>query len=252
MRLRQVALASNHLDEVVGAFADVFGLKVAYNDPHIQHYGLRNAVLPAGPAFLEVVEPIRDDASAARFLRRRGDAGYMVILQDVDAEAHRARLLAMGVRVVDDIDRPDYRASHFHPADFGGVLASIDEQRSAPDYLEPYGDWMPAGPAWRGACTHDVQDLTSITLAAPAPEALARRWSDLLDQPLDPHDARRLPLACGEIRFAEGPAGQGTAITTIELKVADLASTLEKARRAGLDVSPEGILIGGVRFHAIA
>ena len=251
MRLRQVALASSHLDVVVEAFADVFGLKVAYNDPHIDVYGLRNAVLPAGAAFLEVVEPVRADASAARFLNRRGDAGYMVILQDVDAEAHRARLLAIGVRVVDDIDRRDYRASHFHPADFGGVLVSIDQQRSAPDYLEAYGDWMPAGPDWRAARTDDVLDLTSLTLASPDPDALAGRWSELLDQPLDPTDRRRLPLARGEIRFAQGAADQGTSITAIEMKVADLDAILASARAAGLDITAEGILIGGVRFRPI-
>ena len=251
MRLRQVALASSHLDDVVASLADVFGLKVAYNDPHIHHYGLRNAVLSAGTAFLEVVEPVREDASAARFIRRRGDAGYMVILQDADAGAHRARLLDMGVRVVDDIDRPDYRASHYHPADFGGVLVSIDEQRSAPDYLETYGDWMPAGPDWRASRTNEVLDLTGITLTALDPDALARRWADLLDQPLDPMDSRRLPLTLGEIRFAGGPAGQGTAIAAITLKVADPAAALRRAGDAGLDVTPEGILIGGVRFRVV-
>jgi hypothetical protein len=252
MRLRQVALASSRLDDVVAAFADVFGLKVAYNDPGVGHYGLRNAVLSAGPAFLEVVEPVREDASAGRFIKRRGDAGYMVILQDADAAAHRRRLLDMGVRVVDDIDRPDYRASHFHPADFGGVLASIDEQRSAPDYLEPYGDWMPAGPDWRAARTDEVLDLIGITLTAPDPDALARRWSDLLDQPLDPADSHLLPLARGQIRFAGGPVGQGTSIAAIQLKVADPDAALRRAGHAGLDVTPEGILIGGVRFLATA
>ena len=252
MRLRQVALASSHLDDVIKAFAEVFGLKVAYNDPGVGHYGLRNAVLSAGTAFLEVVEPVRGDASAGRFIKRRGDAGYMVILQDADAAAHRQRLLDMGVRVVDDIDRPDYRASHFHPADFAGVLASIDEQRSAPDYLEPYGDWMPAGPDWRETRTDDVLDLTGITLTAPDPDALARRWAELLDLPLDPADPRRLPLTRGEIRFAGGPAGQGTSIATIELKVADLDATLRRARDAGLDVRPEGISIGGVWFRPTA
>lgn len=252
MRLRQVALASSRLDDVVGSLCDVFSLKVAYNDPHIHHYGLRNAVLPAGAGFIEVVEPIRADASAARFLRRRGDAGYMVILQNADAEAHRARLLAMGVRVVDDIDRPDYRASHFHPADFGGVLVSIDQQRSAADYLEPWGDWMPAGPEWRGALTANVIDLTAVTLATPDPQALAGRWSRLLEQPLDPSGPRRLVLAHGAINFSPDPAGRGTSITQIELTVADLAATLERARASGLDVSPEGVLIGGVRFRAVA
>jgi hypothetical protein len=251
MRLRQVALASSHLDAVVGALADVFGLRVAYNDPHIHHYGLRNAVLSAGPAFLEVVEPVREDASAARFLRRRGDAGYMVILQDADAGAHRARLLDMGVRVVDDIDRPDYRASHYHPADFGGVLVSIDEQRSAPDYLEAYGDWMPAGPDWRATRTNEVLDLTGVTVTAVDPDALARRWANLLDQPLDPTDSRLLRLTRGDIRFSGGSPGQGTAIAAITLKVADPDAALRRAGDAGLDVTPEGVLIGGVRFRAV-
>jgi hypothetical protein len=251
MRLRQVALASSHLDDVVHAFAGVFGLKVAYNDPNIGHYGLRNAVLSAGSAFLEVVEPVRDDASAARFLGRRGDAGYMVILQDADAAAHRARLLDMGVRVVDDIDRPDYRASHFHPADFGGVLVSIDEQRSAPDYLDPYGDWMPAGPDWRATRTGEVLDLSGITLVSPDPDALARRWADLLDTSPDPHDSRLLRLTQGRIRFESGPVGQGTSISEIEMKVADRDTILRRADKAGLDVTPGGILIGGVRFRAL-
>ena len=251
MRLRQVALASSHLNDVIEAFADVFGLKVAYNDPGVGHYGLRNAVLSAGPAFLEVVEPLRDDASAARFIKRRGDTGYMVILQDRDAAAHRARLVSLGVRVIDDIDHPDYRASHFHPADFGGVLVSIDEQRGASDYLEAYGDWMPAGQAWRATRTDEVMDLVGITLVAPDPDALARRWSELLGQPLDPADARLLRLARGDIRFAGG-AGQATSIAAITLRVANLDETLRRAGDAGLDVTPEGIMIGGVRFRCEA
>jgi hypothetical protein len=248
MRLRQVALASNHLDAVVQALGVVFGLEVAYNDPHIHHYGLRNAVLPAGPAFIEVVEPIRADASAARFLARRGDAGYMVILQDSDAEAHRARLAAFGVRIVDDIDRPDYRASHFHPADFGGVLVSIDEQRSAPDYLDPYGDWMPAGPDWRAARTDDVLDIAGLTLRAADPDALARRWSELLDQPLDPDHPRRLSLARGTLWFAPGANDQATSIAALDVRVADRDEILDRAEAAGLDITAEGVLIGGVRF----
>ena len=62
MRLRQVALASRRLDEVAAELAAVFGLKVAYNDPHIHHYGLRNAVLSTGTGFLEIVEPVQADA----------------------------------------------------------------------------------------------------------------------------------------------------------------------------------------------
>lgn len=253
MRLRQVALASGRLDEVVGEFADVFGLKVAYEDPNVGVYGLRNAVLPAGTGFLEIVEPVRDDASAARFLKRRGgDAGYMVILQVTDAEAERARAVALGVRVVDDIDRPHYRCAHFHPADFGGILASFDQQRTEPDHLAPWGDWMPAGPAWRDARTDEVLDLLSVTIASADPSALARRWSQLLARPLDASDPLRIPLEHGAVRFAQAAPDAATCVTGVELKLKDPAQALRRAKAAGLSVNDEGVLIGGVRFRPVA
>lgn len=252
MRLRQVALASGRLDEVVKAFADVFGLKVAYEDPNVGVYGLRNAVLPAGTGFLEIVEPVRDDASAGRFLKRRGgDAGYMVILQVPDAEAERARAAAMGVRVVDDIDRPHYRCSHFHPADFGGILASFDQQRTEPDHLAPWGDWMPAGPDWRRARTDEVLDLVSVTISAPDPAALARRWSELLARPLDRADPLCIPLEHGAVRFAPAVPGAATCVTGVELRVRNPAAAIRNAKAAGLEADERGVLIGGVRFHPV-
>ena len=101
MRLRQVAMMAHQIDPVAGQLEYVFGLKVAFRDPGVGFFGLANVVMPAGGEFIEVLEPIRDDASGARYLARRGgDAGYMVILQDNDALPHRARLEAAGVRVI--------------------------------------------------------------------------------------------------------------------------------------------------------
>ena len=252
MRLRQVALASSGLEQVTDALAKVFGLRVAYNDPHIHGYGLKNAVLPAGTAFLEVVEPVRDDASAARFIRRRGgDAGYMIIIQAADAIAEQARVEALGVRVVDVIDTATYRCAHFHPADFGGVLTSIDQQRTEADHLAPYGDWMPAGPDWQAARGDQVLDLASATLSAADPAALARRWSELLGRPLDPANALRLPLEHGAVVFEQGVDDTPTLISGLELQVADVAAALARAKVAGLDVSDRGVLIGGVRFSPV-
>jgi Glyoxalase-like domain len=252
MRLRQIALASNDLDAAVHGLEEVFGLKVAYNDPHIDHYGLKNAVMSAGSGFLEVVQPIVPTASAARFLSRRGgDAGYMVILQTADAEAERARAANLGVRVVDDIDTPTYRCAHFHPADFGGMLVSFDQQRTVSDYLDPYGDWSPAGPDWRDARTGTVLDLAGLTLSNPDPHGLAALWSKLLDAPLDPGNSLRLPLTHGEVRFCEGD-GPMTWISRIDLKVADSADVLDRARGDGLEVDDDdGVLIGGVRFRPV-
>lgn len=218
MRLRQIALASRRLDAVQAELEETYGLRPAYNDPHIIHYGLRNVVMPAGRSFIEIVEPVRPDASAGRFLDRcGGDAGYMVILQTEDAPAATARAVGLGARVVDTIDRPDYFASHFHPADFGGVLVSFDQQRSGANLLEDYGDWMPAGPDWRAARTDRVRDLTAVTIACADSEAMTQRWAALLDVKAD---GFKLPLAMGEIRFVQAEAGARTSIASIDLTTA--------------------------------
>jgi hypothetical protein len=250
MRVRQIALVSGHLDRVTRELDDVFGLQVAYNDPHIHHYGLKNAVLPAGAAFLEVVEPIRDDASAARHLARRGgDAGYMVIVQVADAPAEQARAEALGVRVVDRIDSAQYYCAHFHPADFGGMLVSFDQQRTETDPLRDGGDWMPAGRDWAAAQADDVADIAAVVLSAADPQALARRWSELMARPLDPADPLRLPLDRGEIRFVPGGEAAPTLIEALDIAVADPSAALARAKAAGLAVTDGAVRIGGVAMR---
>lgn len=254
MRLRQVALVSRDLDGVTDALNKVFDLKVAYRDPGVGHYGLRNAVLPAGKSFIEVVEPISPDASAGRFWDRWGrDAGYMIILQVADAPAETKRVEAQGVRVVDTIDRPFYYCAHFHPADFGGMLTSFDQQRTESDVLNAAGDWMPAGPEWEKAKSDTVLDLKSATLASPDPAGLSKMWAERLGVKPDPADPLRLPIAAGaSMRFAEGPAGTKTSFNAVDLQVRDPKAVEARARDAGLPVDDSGILIGGIRFRPVA
>jgi hypothetical protein len=252
MRVRQVAVVSGDLDATVKALDEAFGLKVAYNDPGVAHYGLKNAVLPAGGAFIEVVEPVREDASAARHLKRRGgDAGYMVIVQVADAPAEQARAEALGVRVVDRIDTGGYYCAHFHPADFGGMLVSFDQQRTESDPLRDGGDWMPAGRDWARAQAKDVQDIRAVVMSAADPFALAQRWSELFGRPLDAADPLRLPLDRGEIRFVAGGAGAATLIEGLDVAVADPGAVTRRAEAAGLPVQDGGVRIGGVTMRPV-
>ena len=81
MRLRQVVMAARDLDPVVDALCGVLGVEVCFRDPNVGVFGLKNALMPLGDAFLEVVCPVQPDASAARYIARKGgDCGYMVII----------------------------------------------------------------------------------------------------------------------------------------------------------------------------
>ena len=89
MRIRQLVLVAEDRDKVVNDLCNLFKIEVAFYDPGIIHFGLENAVIPVGDTFLEVVSPVQENTTAGRYLKRRkGNGGYMVIIQveDMDKE----------------------------------------------------------------------------------------------------------------------------------------------------------------------
>ena len=121
IRLRQVALVAHDLDAVVADLHRVLGLEVAFNDPAVATFGLRNAVLPIGTQFIEVVSPVREGTAGGRQLQRLGgDGGYMVICHTDDHPPVRGRVDDLGVRVAFEHDDHGYRIMQLHPGDTGG------------------------------------------------------------------------------------------------------------------------------------
>ncbi len=253
MRLRQVALIAHDLRPTAQALAAVFGLKVAFRDPAVGVFGLANVVMPVGGEFLEVLEPIRPDASGARYLRRRGgDAGYMVILQVDDALAHRARLEALGVRIIARSEHDDYRFTHFHPGDCAGVLLSIDDTPGA-DWRAPLADWAPAGPHWRDLTSDHALGVAAVTIQARDPESAAERWSQLLDRPWRADsDGIQIALDCGSIRFVAPVDHDGTGVVGVDIRVADGAGAIDRAAVLGLGLRGDGAVICGTVLRPVA
>ena len=198
MRLRQGVLVAEDLDAAVAALQDTFALGEPYSDPGVAVFGLRNAVLPLGSDFLEVVSPVRDDAPAARYRTRQGgDGGYMVMLQSDDLGADRRRLDELGVRIVWAGELEDISGLHLHPKDTGGALLSLDQPR-------PAQSWRWAGPGWQERTRTDgVRGLAAAELASPEPGRLAARWAEVLGRP---ERGGEIPLERGALRFVPGPA----------------------------------------------
>lgn len=252
MRLRQVALAARDLDAVTGDLTAALGLEVAYRDPGVATFGLRNAVLPVDDAFLEVVSPVREDAPAARWLARHGgDGGYMVIVQCDDLAAGRRRIDALGVRVVFEATLEDIATLHLHPRDVGGAILSLDEAR-------PPGSWRWAGPHWR-ACrrTDVVTGLAGARLAVEDPEGVARRWAAVLDRPVRPAgedpDGPAFAVALDDAVLRFAPAGGGPeGVVAVALREAAPGALRRRAEEAGL-WRPAGFAeVGGVRLEPAA
>src|SRR5262249_16333795 len=172
MRLRQIALVAGDLEKNVDDLCAVLGLEVCYRDPGVAEFGLHNALMPIATSFLEVVSPQQPGTTAGRLLeKRRGDGGYMVIVQTDDLARDRKRVDELGIRVVSQVELPDAATIHLHPRDVGGAILSLDQMR-------PPDSWRWAGPEWREHLRSDVtQKLLGVEIQAADSAAMAARWA---------------------------------------------------------------------------
>jgi hypothetical protein len=250
MRLRQICLVARELERPAADLTGVLGLSVAYRDPGVGRFGLANIVTPVDRDFLEIVAPIQPNTAAGRYLDRRGgDGGYMVILQGDDAKADRERLAAMGIRAVEVIERPTYHATHFHPADTGGILLSIDSVPGG-DWRNADCDWQPAGPEWRQHRRDAIaRSLIGAELQSDDPDGFAALWSRLLDKPVGAD--RTIKLSNATLRFVEATDGRGRGLGGIDVAVADRTKALAEAKRRGLGIAGDVVTACGTRIRLL-
>lgn len=245
LRLRQVCLIAHALEPVVEDLGAVLGLAVVHRDPTVAMFGLENALLPVGDGFLEVVAPIRDGTAATRFLERRGPGGYMVILDTDDLAPWRPHLATHAVRIAADLAVDGYNGLQLHPADTGGPLLEINWSRGWET-----GAYHPAGREWRPSlAANDGLELRDVLVAATAPEALARRWAEILEHPVGPGPA--IALDHGVVRFETARRG-GDGLSGITVAAADPEAIRQAALRRGCPTGPDHIEIGGIRIRLVA
>lgn len=220
VRLRQLALVATDLTAAEAAIADRLGLSLCFRDPGVGEFGLVNALWPVGDQLLEVVSPDRPGTTAGRLVDRRGgDGGYMVIVQasSFDELARlRERLPGLGARIIWRHDNDRMAATHVHPKDVGGAILSIDA-------ANPPERWDWAGPAvWRDHIRTDVvTGFAGVDIGADDPAAMAARWAEVLDAPLDA-GGTTVRLADADVAFVPaGPRGEG--VDGIRFHAADRA-----------------------------
>lgn len=257
MRLRHFSLGTNDLEAVTSAWGKVFDGKVVYQDLNNDKFGLRNAVIPAGRSFIEVLQPLKEGTAVGRFLERMGgDACYMMDIQIGNWTPAQTRLFQNGVRLVYVVDRSkaeidpgDYFCVQLHPADLGGIFIALDVQRDAKNHLDDYGPWTPAGKAWHDDHDSQILDLQAVIISVPDPAALAQRWAKVLGVPMD--GETQLALEMGRVEFLPCPAGARPRISGLRIKVRDVELVRERARRLGLLADDGTIRICGTDLAVV-
>lgn len=251
LRLRQIAGVAAELKPVEDDLIDILGIAVCYRDPHIDYFGLENALFPIGNQLLEVVAPIQDNTAGGRYLDRRGgDGGYMVITQCDDHPPRRQRVNDLGIRIVHDTSSEQFINMQLHPRDTGGTFFEIDQQLGSAA-LERDGPWHPAGPDWQaGQRLERVTGITAAEVQCDDPEDVARRWSEVAETDIEiSESAFVLPLENATVRFVSCTDGRPEGLGGIDLEVADRDAILEAADRRDKISGENQVYLCGMRMN---
>lgn len=244
MHLKQVALVASELDPVRQMIFDLLGLTDDFADPGLVEFGLRNSVMTIGDTFLEVVSPNQPDTTAGRLLDRRGgDGGYMVLAQTKDLKAVSARIEALGIRKVWQVEREEVSAFHVHPRDIGAAIVSFDEMR-------PFDEWVWAGPGWRDRSARFVAGISGVDIQAIEPEQIANRWGEAFNCEIREAGTKLvLQLENGVVNFEAATDGRGDGVCGLQFEVLD--GTAIKAAAASHNLPWQGneLQVCGTRFR---
>jgi methylmalonyl-CoA/ethylmalonyl-CoA epimerase len=132
MHFDHVGVATDDAADLAALFADLFDTEIVHEE---EFDGMRVVFLDVGGdgtrgPYLELLEPLTDDGSIARFLDRDGAGIHHVALATDDVAAALDGAEALGLDLVDDEPRPGawgHEVAFLHPGSTGGVLVEFVE-----------------------------------------------------------------------------------------------------------------------------
>lgn len=132
--LDHVGIAVPDLDAAIAWYHDNLGMIVVHEEVNTDQ-GVREAMLsvrgaPRGSAQVQLMAPIDDTCTIAKFIDKRGPGIQQLAYRVSDLEALSERLRARGVRLLYDAPRrgtANSRINFIHPKDAGGVLVELVE-----------------------------------------------------------------------------------------------------------------------------
>jgi methylmalonyl-CoA/ethylmalonyl-CoA epimerase len=129
-----VGIAVPDLDAAIKWYHDHLGMIVLHEEIN-EEQGVREAMLsvrgaPKGSAEIQLMSPLDETSTIAKFLDKRGPGLQQLAYRTSDIDLLSERLRAEGVRLLYDAPRrgtADSRINFIHPKDAGGVLIELVE-----------------------------------------------------------------------------------------------------------------------------
>lgn len=129
-----VGIAVADLDAAIDWYHDHLGMILVHEEVN-EEQGIREAMLavrgaPAGTAQIQLMAPIDESSTIAKFLDKRGPGIQQMAVRVSDLDTMVDRLREQGVRLIYDAPRrgtANSRINFIHPKDGGGVLIELVE-----------------------------------------------------------------------------------------------------------------------------
>ena len=134
MAVDHVGIAVPDLDAAIAWYHDHLGMIVVHEEINTDQ-GVREAMLsvrgaPVGSAQVQLMAPLDDTCTIAKFIDKRGPGIQQIAYRVSDLDALSERLRDKGVRLLYDAPRrgtANSRINFIHPKHAGGVLVELVE-----------------------------------------------------------------------------------------------------------------------------
>ncbi|PSQ54132.1 methylmalonyl-CoA epimerase [Halobacteriales archaeon SW_8_65_20] len=127
MHLDHAGIATTDLESLLFCFEDLLNAEIAHEE---LLDGMRITFLDIGGDYLELIEPIGEDGTIARYLDQNGPGIHHLAFAtgDIDTALDRAR--EQGIELIDEEPRSGawgHDVAFLHPGSTGGILVEFVE-----------------------------------------------------------------------------------------------------------------------------
>lgn len=129
MTLDHVGIAVASINEALGLYRDRLGLKLVHREK-VPLQGVEVAFLGEGNASIELISPLGEQGSVAKFLKKRGPGLHHVAFKTKDIRGRIEKLTKEGTKITGEGPRAGARGHlvcFLHPHSCGGTLVELVE-----------------------------------------------------------------------------------------------------------------------------
>ncbi|MFU8855722.1 MAG: methylmalonyl-CoA epimerase [Deferrisomatales bacterium] len=130
-KINHIGIAVPDIDAAARFYTEHLGLTLGGIE-EVADQKVKVAFLPIGEVRLELVQPTSPESPVAKFLEKNGPGFHHIAYEVDDTAAEVERLMAAGVRMVDEKPRTgahNTSIAFVHPKSSGGVLTELVQEK---------------------------------------------------------------------------------------------------------------------------